>query len=668
MALEPVRLDDLTWQGMVEAIRRRIPAASGGRWTLHAPVDPGVTLLELWAALLEQRAYQLDQTPDALLRAVLALLGEAPRKTAAASTVLAFARASFREVGAETEMRLTGRTPRLVVSTGEPLTLLPLERLELAIDGRDRTQDLLHGRLLRLFPADGGAAEARLVLWLTEKIPVAPPGAPLGLLVELDAPERIRASWDLEAVDAPPPAQVLWEYAEAGSGRRKPFPAAGVKDGTGGLRRSGLVRLPIPADWQAETDPQGLSGYAIHLRVERATWSAPPRLAGLAANAVAAAHRRRTRKHSLQLDWLPLPGREISLSELPAGDPEKDHPPLADTIALRLRERDHGWQEWQPAPDLGVHGPADRVFEVDRTFGVLRFGNGLNGRQPVLAPVRPDDPEDNGEVEYEVGGGPEGNVGSRLAWEGPEALAAVNLVPARGGAEAQTLAAARDEVSAALRRPTRAVLRRDFEELARTTPGVAIARAHAAVGLHPGHPCRVVPGAVTVFVVPEVPREDEDPELRESAFVAAPVPDPGALAAVQARLDAARLVTTEVFVAAPRYRPVSLRVEVEADPLDPAALERRLEEHLRRFLDPLTGGDGGDGWPFGEPLRPSALLREAQEALGRAGEVSRIALGLDGEEPSEDCKDVAIGEHELVVLSELRLDLRRAAPTRGGLR
>ena len=46
MALDRVVLDDLDWKGMVDAIRRRIPAASDGQWTLHAPVDPGVTLLE----------------------------------------------------------------------------------------------------------------------------------------------------------------------------------------------------------------------------------------------------------------------------------------------------------------------------------------------------------------------------------------------------------------------------------------------------------------------------------------------------------------------------------------------------------------------------------------------------------------------------------------------
>ena len=53
-----------------------------------------------------------------------------------------------------------------------------------------------------------------------------------------------------------------------------------------------------------------------------------------------------------------------------------------------------------------------------------------------------------------------------------------------------------------------------------------------------------MPGAVTLFVVPDAPRPDQlsedseefDEKLVESAFVAAPVPDPGALAAVRARL------------------------------------------------------------------------------------------------------------------------------------
>ena len=40
MTLPAPKLDDLTWADMMAAIRRRIPAESGGRWTLHALALP----------------------------------------------------------------------------------------------------------------------------------------------------------------------------------------------------------------------------------------------------------------------------------------------------------------------------------------------------------------------------------------------------------------------------------------------------------------------------------------------------------------------------------------------------------------------------------------------------------------------------------------------------
>src|SRR5262245_34276078 len=171
MALEPVTLDDLTWNEMILAIRRRIAADSDGKWTLHATVDPGVTLLELFAWLLEQRVYWMDQVPDALVRAALKLLGEEMRQAQSAATVLQFPARAFKIVSASTAMLLLKRQPSLIFSTDQALTLLPVERLGLSIGGRDRTADLDQGRTMRLFPADCSAAEVNIVLWLKEAVP-----------------------------------------------------------------------------------------------------------------------------------------------------------------------------------------------------------------------------------------------------------------------------------------------------------------------------------------------------------------------------------------------------------------------------------------------------------------------------------------------------------------
>jgi hypothetical protein len=203
----------------------------------------------------------------------------------------------------------------------------------------------------------------------------------------------------------------------------------------------------------------------------------------------------------------------------------------------------------------------------------------------------------------------------------------------------------------------------DFEQIVQATPGVDVARVHVAVGYHPATPCDPVPGAVTVVIVPGVPGERLDGEPR----VPAPVPDPGAVAAVQARLEAARLVGAEVFVRGPAYRSVRLAVTPATTVADPVGLHRRLLDGLRRYLDPLGGGEAGDGWPFGEPVRPSELLGVAQELAGRAAVIETVAVGLDGAALAEDCLDVAIGPHELVVLHDLSLAAAPAGREEGGL-
>src|ERR1044072_10041043 len=195
MALEPVKFDDLTWSEMVLAIRRRIAAASGSKWTLHAPVDPGITLLELFAWLLEQRVYWMDQVPDSLLRASLTLLGEGPHQTRVAATVLALSDESdypvpFRAVPRQTQLRLVRRVPPLTFSTESGVTLLPVDKVGLFVAGNDRTQDIEQGRVLRLFPADGGEAEIKIVLWLRHKLPAAL-AEPLAIFFELDVSSSI---------------------------------------------------------------------------------------------------------------------------------------------------------------------------------------------------------------------------------------------------------------------------------------------------------------------------------------------------------------------------------------------------------------------------------------------------------------------------------------------
>ncbi|MCP2163329.1 putative baseplate assembly protein [Goodfellowiella coeruleoviolacea] len=650
MSVPAPRLDDLSWADMVAAIRRRIPAESGGSWTLHAPADPGVTLLELFAYLLEQRLYWLDQVPDALVVAVLRLLGlDPPRPARAAATVL----------------RLTADwpgTPVPVVPAGTVLTRDPLGVVTFTLDedvavfpvdpagevtvwtDRDRTADLRARRGVSLLGGAGGAAEARFTLPLTGALPA--PGW-LSLLVELDAPAASPPSWSPDAVDdVPAPAALTWSWFRPGEPGARAF--AEVVDGTAGLRRSGVVRLRPPADWT--TQDRGLL-----VATSAATFSAPPRLLQVAVNVSAARHREHRRAGPELVEqvraWLRLPGQHLVL-------PDAEDRLLAAEVHL-------AGQEWTPAPDFTFGASTDRIFLVDRAEGAVVFGDGLTGRIPH--------PTDDVWVDYVIGGGRSGNGGTTGNWVPTQdavlrrgALVAANLVQAAGGADPETVAQARQRAAAALGEVTRAVTEADFVTLARTTPGVAVARAHAALGEHPGLPCAAVPGAVTVHIVPLVPRDGLTGAdgAAGADVVAAPVPDPGMVCAVAARLAQARLLTTEVFVRAPAYRAVRLRVDLSGAPADRARVSTVLTAALRRYLDPLVGGDDGTGWPFGGPLRPSALLRAVQRALGELAEVAGVAVGLDGAEADQDCQDVALRPGELPVLRGVRT--RVVAPVESG--
>jgi hypothetical protein len=668
MTIPALQLDDLTWAQMMEAIRERIPGASQGQWTHHAPVDAGMTLLELYAWLLEQRLYLLDQVPDGLLRGVLALLGlSGPAPAVPAATVLALSPSTgsgrISAVPEGTELFRAIGAQRIVFTTEDSVALVPYAGWRLLAGGTDRTADLpMHGVELL-----GSATPSPVELVISVPDSFDPPAnARLGVLLDLDVGARIPPSWSPQAVkDVPPPAQISWSF-ETSPGNFSAFAPDQLDDGTGGLRRSGVVRLAWPDAWRPASGAAatGVTDRRLRLSASRATFSSPPRLHNLALNAVVARHRQLItakddvlKKLEDQLnDWISLPGQNLDLD---AAEPSRgtlagrllDDPP---TVQLSLAERDGAWHTWTATGDLSRHGAADRVFEIDRTAGRLRFGDGRNGRLPVAAAAGP-----RLRLSYQVGGGEEGNLGI-VDWSCDTLpIQATSAVLARFGKPPETIEQARDRAAGELARPTRAVTVTDIEQITRATPGVDIARAYVAVGLHPATPCDPVPGALTVVIVPGVvgDRSEGRPE------VPAPMPDTGAIAAVKAALEAARLIGTEIFVRGPRCRPVRLLISLGSPVADPTRLQQRLTDGLRRHLDPLAGGPKGGGWIFGEPVRPAELLGVAQRVAGRSAVIERVSIGLDGAKPAEDCQDVAIAPSDLVVLSNLTLAAPAAAPS-----
>jgi hypothetical protein len=683
MALEQVVLDDLTWADFNAASLLRIPAASAAQWTLNAPVDPGMTLLDLFAWLLEQRVYRMDHVSDSFTRALLGLLGIAPLKAQAATTVLYIEpfwnggapKAVTREKGQEVRLK-KGLSPP-VFTTSDPLTIYPLAAknapgrfrapsAKLQVGGVDRSADLSQGRSPALFGPTTGDTEIVLSL---DSNAGAPLQGTLTLLFDLLTPPGIAPDWSPPDAGGPvavPPGPNPVSWLVSINGTLTALDAAKIKDGTHGLRQSGIVQLPIPAGWSPiET---GASDYAIVLRGSSAGWPTPPRVRRLIPNVVAAVHSRMPAElttdyiqKQVQV-WRLLPGNVFVL-------PEVDRPALDGTISVSITDRGASKSvDWKLVDDLNMYGPDDPVYVYDAASARLRFGDGVRGRLPI-----PKDPS-SVTVSYQVGGGAAGNLGSSLPWEFVEAapINIWNVVPASGGVDAEKLLSVRQRAPEQLKATTRAITASDFEQLAVETPGTSVARAHAAIGRHPFFPNQVVPGAITLFLVPDVPRNaDESPDYGNpkppsgGLFVDAPTRE-----AVAAYLAKTRMVASEVFVEPAAFRPVTISLSITASPSDTGALRTSIEQALQTYFDPLIGGDDGNGWPFGGFVRPSSLLRITQKVLGDQGTVDSVSITLDDVVPkdTQGCADVDIGQNNLITLTNVGVAIKRPTVGRGGLR
>lgn len=182
----------------------------------------------------------------------------------------------------------------------------------------------------------------------------------------------------------------------------------------------------------------------------------------------------------------------------------------------------------------------------------------------------------------------------------------------------------------------------DFECLARSVPGTAVARARAWAEVDPRFPGAVAPGAVTVVIVPHLPD-------------ARPQPTSGLLSRVRAHLDERRPLTCRVFVVGPEYATVRVRATLHASPNRVASVRAAAAVAVRDFLHPTLGGPTGLGWPFGRDVHPGELMR----VLATVTDVRYVTeLRLAGADGVWSEEAVGVPARSLVALVESVLDVR----------
>jgi predicted phage baseplate assembly protein len=598
MALPAPDLDDRRFQDLVNDAKRMVMRRCP-EWTDHNVSDPGVTLIETFAYLTDQLLFRLNRVPDRLYLKFLDLIGLHLIPPVPATAPVTF----WLSAPAETPLTISAgtqvgtlrseTTESITFATVDDLAVVPCALQTVVAGERDRTEDLRNGRPFGAF-ADQPQPGDVLYLGLTDPVPHC--------AVRFD----FRGHLDGVGVDPTWPP-LVWE-AYDGSGWRECLVSA---DETGGLNRSGAVTVHVGGEHAAAV-VGGIRAGWLRARITPAepgqpTYSMTPVVNGLTAatvgGTVEAVHAELVQNETLGTAE-GVAGQRFTLSRTPV---------LTTGVPVELVvSSEDGWQPWTRVDTFAHSGPDDRHFVLDGVTGTVAFGPAVrteDGSIRQYGAVPPADAVVRAR-RYCVGGGARGNVGRgavrALKSSIPFVAGVENLVRAQHGADGETVDQAKERGPILLRSRSRAVTVEDFETIScEAAPEVARVRCLPA-GVD-----GVEPGSVKVLVVPTARAEEGRLALGDL------VPSEDTLRRVADRLDEVRLIGTRVVVEPPMYRGVTVVAELVARPrVKSGRVQADALNALYAFLNPLTGGPDGAGWPFGRTVHAGEVFGVLQKVPG----------------------------------------------------
>lgn len=587
MTLPVPNLDDRGFQDLVDEAKRLVQLRNP-EWTDHNVSDPGVTLIESFAYLVDQLIFRLNQVPDLHYVKFLDLLGERMIPPAAAIAPVEFwlsvSEDSDVEVprGTEVSTLRASVEPATTFTTTEPLSIVSVRTeavVTKAVDGgfSSQAEPIARGVEFPLFSEVPQVGDG-LYVGLTQA------ASRCFVRLEFDSDNRYEGI----GVDPkrPPVVAEVWDGQQW---INAPIRA----DETGGFNRPGLVDIYIPK--QERSNLGGVTAAWIRFQVVETVGDQPrftrsPSIRNVRAATVGgiaeAAHCEQIEDDIIGT-CSGTPGDRLQLSRFPliAGQ----HDLVIDVSGP------FGWDRWFRVESFADSDPADRHFTVDEVSGELRFGPmvrlpeggvRLYGATPVAgSTVRV--------PRYLVGGGTSGNVDENtlvlLQSSIPLVSRVTNPIAASGGMDAETMQGVKDRAAITVRTQMRAVTARDYELLtALAAPGFARVDCVDGTALErPGH--------VLIQVVPSVPDHVQDFELLQ--------PRQAVLDEVRDFLDSRRPLGAIVHIEPPRYLGAAVAARMV---LEPGAVREtviaEVDLALHTFMHPTHGGYAGTGWPYGRAL------------------------------------------------------------------
>ncbi len=608
MVLKTPNLDDRKFQDIVREARSRIPLYCP-KWTDYNLSDPGITLIELFAWMVDMLLYRLNLVPEKNYIKFMELIGIRlePPKPATVNVAFRLSAPQPEAVtiprGTEVATVRTETQEAITFTTNRDLTIIiPALAYALTTPDDDTFDDVM--------PA---LKNPDLMVSIFQVAPEENNALYLGYPEDLGAHTlALTVESSLEGIGVDPRNPPLaWEFWD---GEHEKWSALRLEsDTTGGLNANGQVILHIPASC-AMREVDGRHACWIRCRATKPLpgqrpYTNSPKIRSIipetVGGTVPASHAFRVASEVLgHSDG--TPGQKFALQNVPVLSREPE-----ETIEVET-ETEGEYEPWQEVSDFANSGPEDAHFTCDSVSGEVQFGPSIRepsggewqyGRMPPAGRLIRF-------TSYRSGGGVIGNVGEGtitvLKSSIPYLASVTNLEAARGGTDPETMESAKLRAPKVLRARTRAVSAEDFEYLAlEASPLVARARcvSSATTTDEQGTP----PGIVRLLLVPVVsesngPIPGGELELTKSIREE-----------VQTYLDERRLLATRLEITSPRYVPVAVTAQIRAkDGSHSRQVAADVEKRLYRYINPVDGGPDGGGWPFGRSLSLSEVYATIQ--------------------------------------------------------
>ena len=609
MVLPIPKLDDRSFQDLVNEAKTRIPRYTP-EWTDHNVSDPGVTMIELFAYMVDILLYRINRVPERNYIRWLEMLGlklEPPKP-------------------ARTDVTFYLTAPQdepVLIQRGTEIATVRTESQESITFASDHDLTIYVPTLSQLLVSRIGQTFYDYMPALQN------PGLNVGVFQDPPQPNdaiyfgyheelkghilRLTVDSQIEGIGVDPKdPPIVWEYWDGELQEWLSMPME--EDTTGGLNKPGEVLLKVPFNAKARDIDAHIAFWircrAISPRPKQPAYSAAPRLRSVITESLGGT------VPASQVEL--IVGEVLGRSDGKAS--QEWHLNYTPILARRPDETleveydDGTIVSWQEVDNFGDSHEDDCHFTLDSLSGTLRLGPTIRdagGREVQYGAIPP-----TGTLlrfsRYRTGGGTRGNVGksavSVLKSSIPYVARVVNEEPAVGGEDAETLEMAMMRGPQLLRARNRAVTVDDYEFLAmQATPEVSRARAI------PPTPEEANAGRnnVKLLLVPESSHKDEPIPPAELRL------NDRARGEVMAYLDERRLVTYTVQLDTPLYRFVSIEVDVNARRrVNKEELKMAVERKLYGFVNPVHGGPDGKGWPWERSLFPSEVTAMVQSVEG----------------------------------------------------